>query len=96
MVEVGYNRASLQQRKRINKSKERQKRQRLFGKAKIYTSGREHSLRRGFGFARPRVLAVPLTFLRFGLGPSTAATSASTDLDPEADAISAGVGGVGE
>ena len=81
VVEVGYNRASLQHRKRINRSKKKEK-QRLFRNTRTYTSGREHSLRRGFGFTWHRVLATPLTFLRFDLRPSTAAASASTDPTP--------------
>jgi hypothetical protein len=66
----------------------------------IYTSGREHSLRNGFDFARLRVLVVPLDFRRFGLGSSTttasaASASASTtaDVEAEADVTSAGTGG---
>ena len=63
-----------------------------------YTSRREHSLRKAFGFARPRVLFVRLTFVRFGLdswttaGSAASEASASTtvDIDAETDVASAG------
>ena len=63
-----------------------------------YTSGRERSLRKAFGFVRPPVLFVRLTFVRFGLdswttaGPAASEASASTtaDIDAETDVASAG------
>ena len=63
-----------------------------------YTSGREHSLRKSFGFVRPRALFVRLTFVCFGLdswttaGSAASEASASTtaDIDAETDVASAG------
>jgi hypothetical protein len=46
--------------------------------------GSVHLLRKAFGFTRPRVLFIPLTFGRFGLGSSwTTAGSAASEAYPD-------------
>jgi len=56
---------------------------------RIYTSGRENSLRKGF--PRLRVFVAPLTFRRFALGSAGSAPGSGTSLalDPDRDGASA-------